>query len=95
RAMRFRRHRWLRRAAWAAAAALLLPLLWTFPHFSIWRLQPAEYRFHQPPPRPWRWARPFFAPREDPMETGSVWHQDEWLRKLHEELALDPEEETP
>lgn len=70
RAMRLHRHRWLRWAAWAAAIAIAAPLVWTFPDFAIWRAQGAEYWYHMSPPRPWRWIKPFYAPREDPMEPG-------------------------
>jgi serine/threonine protein kinase len=85
RAMRLHRGRWLRRAAWAAVIALAAPLAWTFPQFSIWRLQDEEYRYHQKPPLPWRWAKPLFAPREDPEIEGTLWHMDEMLRRIKED----------
>jgi serine/threonine protein kinase len=93
RAMRLRRKRWLRIAAWTAAAVILLPMLWTFPHFSMWRMQDDEFRFHQPPPLPWRWAKPFFAPREDPMQDGP-WHMENFLRQIREDLDLE-EDDAP
>ena len=73
RSMRLHRHRWLRWAAWAAVLALAAPLAWTFPDFAIWRSQGDEYCYHMNPPRPWRWIKPFYAPREDPMKLG-VFH---------------------
>ncbi|MBQ9344788.1 MAG: protein kinase [Kiritimatiellae bacterium] len=85
RAMCLRRHRWVRWAAWTAAVAVAAPLAWTFPAFSMWRMQPDEFRFHALPPLPWRWAKPLFAPREDPMEQGTPWHMDEMLRKIKED----------
>ena len=84
RAMRLRRHRWVRWAAWTAAVAVAAPLVWTFPAFSMWRMQPDEFRFHQPPPMPWRWAKPLFAPSEDPKEPGP-YHMDEILRSIRED----------
>ncbi len=85
RAMRLRRHRWVRWAAWTAAVAVAAPLVWTFPAFSIWRMQPDEHRFHQSPPMPWRWAKPLFAPSEDPKEPGPPYHMDEILRSIRED----------
>lgn len=85
RAMRLRRHRWVRWAAWTAAVAVAAPLVWTFPAFSMWRMQPDEHRFHQSPPVPWRWAKPLFAPREDPMVPGSSYHMYEILRSFRED----------
>lgn len=90
RTMRMRRHRWIRCMVWLAVIAILAPLVWTFPAFSIWRMQDAEFRFHQPPPRPWRWAKPFFAPREDPMEEGP-WHMD----KIFQDLRRSFRKESP
>ncbi len=83
RAMRLRRHRWVRWAAWTAAVAVAAPLVWTFPAFSIWRMQPDEFRFHESPPMPWRWAKPLFAPSEDPKE-GPPYHMDEFLRSIED-----------
>ena len=73
RTMLLHRHRWLRWAAWTAVLALAAPLAWTFPDFAIWRSQGDEYCYHMNPPRPWRWIKPFYAPREDPMKLG-VFH---------------------
>lgn len=70
RAMRLHRHRWIRGTTWVAVVAVAAPLVWTFPDFAIWRSQGAEYCYHMSPPRPWRWIKPFYAPREDPMESG-------------------------
>ena len=103
RAMRLHRNRWVRWTAWAAAIALAAPLVWTFPHFSIWRMQDAEFRYHERPPLPWRWAKPLFAPREDPMQEGSYrhlvipkiqWDAEELNATLRKAVGLDDEEES-
>lgn len=86
RAMRLRRNRWARWAGVATLAAVLAPLAWTFPAFSIWRMQDEEWRFHQSPPMPWRWAKPLFAPREDPMRDPSHWHMESLMRTIDENL---------
>jgi serine/threonine protein kinase len=93
RAMRLHRHRWLRWAAWTALAAVLAPLVWTFPAFSIWRMQDAEFRFHRPPPVPWRWVKPLFAPRKDPAIEGTMWHMDAFWDGLKFPGAGEDEEE--
>ena len=64
--------------------AVAAPLVWTFPAFSMWRMQPDEFRFHESPPLPWRWAKPLFAPSEDPKE-GPPYHMDEILRSIRED----------
>lgn len=84
RAMRWRRDRWVRWGACAAAAALVAPLAWTFPEFSMWRTQDEEVRFHVQPPLPWRWAKPLFAPRVDPMAEGTLFHAEAMLRAIQE-----------
>lgn len=96
RAMLLHRHRWLRWAAWAAAAVVAAPLAWTYPNFAIWRMQGDEWCYHVPPPLPWRWAKPFYAPREDPMVEGSQFHwaalwdaQTEKIRRYNEELMAE------
>ncbi|MBR6023212.1 MAG: serine/threonine protein kinase [Kiritimatiellae bacterium] len=71
RAMRLHRNRWLRWLAWAAAIAILVSMQSTYLAFRSWYIQGPEFRYHEKPPLPWRWAKPLFAPREDPMEVGA------------------------
>lgn len=83
---RMRRFRVLKIAAVLLAAVLLAPVVWHFPAFRIWCMQPGEYRYHMAPPGPWRWMKPFFAPKTDPEEPGP-WHWDGILKDMQKSVG--------